>query len=158
MALWPVARKHLPRPATRPQGGGTQRADDEAMFAAVLYVLVSESPWRALPKTFAVSWQNTHRRFTEWSEAGLWDRLRDACRDPQVPVRLRQWADAVALLAERRLERAPAPAHRTPAATAPAGRLKPRILLHGRGNFTARLFGPSHTPAQPARRQSLRRA
>ncbi|GAA2422277.1 transposase [Streptomyces glaucus] len=167
MVLWPLARRHLPRPAVRPQGGGTQRADDEAMFAAIVYVLVSGVPWRALPKTFAVSWQNTHRRFTQWSGAGLWDRLRDTARRQQMPGHLQQWADTVAALAEERLNRtmttapAPAPAGAAPsrAAGRPGGGLKPGIRLHEQGDFTVRLFGPDHGPAeQQVTDQELRRA
>jgi transposase len=166
MVLWPLARRHLPRPAVRPQGGGTQRADDEAMFAAIVYVLVSGVPWRALPKTFAVSWQNAHRRFTQWSGAGLWDRLRDTARRQQMPGHLRQWADTVAALAEERLNRTPAgTASPTPAGTAartagrPAGTVKPGLRVHEQVDFTIRLFGPDHSQAErQATERELRRA
>ncbi|MFC6700361.1 transposase [Streptomyces thermocoprophilus] len=148
------------------QGGGTQRADDEAMFAAIVYVLVSGVPWRALPKTFAVSWQNAHRRFTQWSGAGLWDRLRDTARRQQMPGHLRQWADTVAALAEERLNRTPAgTASPTPAGTAartagrPAGTVKPGLRVHEQGDFTIRLFGPDHSQAErQATERELRRA
>ncbi|MEU1513147.1 transposase [Streptomyces sp. NPDC005811] len=147
MMLWPLARHYLPRPAQRPQGGGTQRADDEAMFAAIVYVLVSGVPWRALPKTFAVSWQNTHRRFTQWSEAGLWDRIREASRKQQMPGQMRHWADVVGALAEERLNRTPAPVERIPAAPRRSTGLKPGIRVHQPGDFTVRLFGPSRSTA-----------
>lgn len=157
MMLWPLARHYLPRPAQRPQGGGTQRADDEAMFAAIVYVLVSGVPWRALPKTFAVSWQNTHRRFTQWSEAGLWDRIREASRRQQMPGQMRHWADTVGALAEERLNRAAAPMERPPVATRRTAGLKPGIRVHQQGDFTVRLFGPGRaTVEQPG--QELRRA
>ncbi|MFH8337125.1 transposase [Streptomyces sp. AM6-12] len=157
MVLWPLARPYLPRPAARPQGGGTQRADDEAMFAAIVYVLVSGVPWRALPKAFTVSWQNTHRRFTQWSEAGLWNRIRESSRRPQMPGHTRQWADIIGALAEERLNRtAPAPA-RSPQAQPRRGEgLNPRIRLHQPGDLTVRLFGPTRAPAEAAG-QALRR-
>lgn len=153
MVLWPLARRHIPRPALRRQGGGTQRADDEAMFAAILYVLVSGVPWRALPKTFAVSWQNTHRRFTQWSALGLWDRIQYASLDPRTPPTVRQWADRMRSLADARAGRptgndggaaAYGPEFDAQAArTTPAAELRPRprIRVHEPDGFTDRLFG-----------------
>lgn len=148
MALWPLARPYLPRPAARPQGGGTQRADDEAMFAAIVYVLVSGVPWRALPKAFAVSWQNTHRRFTQWSEAGLWDRIRDSSRRQQTPGPTRQWADIIGALAEDRLNRVAPTVSRPPQAPRRGDGLNPHIRLHQPGDLTVRLFGPARAPAE----------
>jgi len=150
MLLWPLARPHLPLHAVRPQGGGSQRADDEAMFAAILYVLVSEVPWRALPKTFTVSWQNTHRRFTQWSEAGLWAYIRKASRAPGTPAYTRQWADVIGTLAEKRLKRPqPMPADRTSQPPRRGEGPKPRTRLHQPGDLTVRLFGPYRPPAAP---------
>ncbi|WP_320777262.1 transposase [Streptomyces sp. CRN 30] len=159
MLLWPLARPHLPVHAVRPQGGGTQRADDEAMFAAIVYVLVSGVPWRALPKTFTVSWQNTHRRFTQWSEAGLWAYIRKASRAPGTPADTRQWADIIGTLAEKRLNRPqPLPAAERPAQPPRRSEgLKPRIRLHQPGDLTVRLFGPYRPPADPPGQASAER-
>lgn len=49
--------------------------DDEAVFAAVIYVLVSACAWRALPPCFGASKSTVHRRFAIWSRAGVWGRL-----------------------------------------------------------------------------------
>ncbi|GGW57152.1 hypothetical protein GCM10010503_38110 [Streptomyces lucensis JCM 4490] len=38
----------LPLARVRPQGGGVANIDDEAVFAAIIYVLVSGCAWRAL--------------------------------------------------------------------------------------------------------------
>lgn len=145
MVLWPLAQWLLPEPTVRPQGGGTQRTDDEAVFAAVLFVLVSEVPWRALPRTFGVSWQHAHRRFGQWSEAGLWERLREAARDPRFPGNVQHWADGVARSAALRGSRGTELTAVVPAAPLvgpprPPGR--PMVRTHEKGNFTARLFGP----------------
>jgi len=104
MVLWPLARRHVPEPALRPQGGGTRRSDDEAMFAAIVYVLVSGVAWRSLPKTFGVSWQTAHRRFTQWSEAGLWKRLSEVPETPLVPPLVRRWALETGARVEERRE------------------------------------------------------
>ncbi|MFE4024144.1 transposase [Streptomyces sp. NPDC059101] len=51
--LWEIARPLLPPARVRPQGGGVANIDDEAVFAAIIYVLVSGCAWRALPPCFA---------------------------------------------------------------------------------------------------------
>ncbi|MER7506707.1 transposase, partial [Nonomuraea pusilla] len=47
--LWEIVRPLLPPARVRPQGGGTRNTPDEAVFAAIVYVLVSGCAWRALP-------------------------------------------------------------------------------------------------------------
>ncbi|MFI7325653.1 transposase [Streptomyces rubiginosohelvolus] len=39
--LWEIARPLLPPDRVRTQGGGVANIDDEAVFAAIIYVLVS---------------------------------------------------------------------------------------------------------------------
>lgn len=73
--LWEITRPLLPPPRLRPQGGGTANIDDEAVFAAIVYVLVSGCAWRALPPCFGISKSTAHRRFLIWSRAGVWGRL-----------------------------------------------------------------------------------
>lgn len=65
----------LPPARVRPQGGGVTNIDDEAVFAAIVYVLVSECAWRALPPCFGASKSTVHRRFVVWPKAGVWGRL-----------------------------------------------------------------------------------
>jgi transposase len=57
-----------------PAGGGVQNIDDEAVFAAIVYVLVSGCAWRALPQCFGASKSTVHRRFAIWSRAGVFAR------------------------------------------------------------------------------------
>ncbi|GGV04769.1 hypothetical protein GCM10010211_84860 [Streptomyces albospinus] len=73
--LWEIARPLLPLARVRPQGGGVANIDDEAVFAAIIYVLVSGCAWRALPPCFGASKSTVHRRFLIWSRAGVWGRL-----------------------------------------------------------------------------------
>ncbi|MER7305536.1 IS5 family transposase [Streptomyces griseoluteus] len=73
--LWEIARPLLPLARVRPQGGGVANIDDEAVFAAIIYVLVSGCAWRALPPCFGASKSTAHRRFLIWSRAGVWGRL-----------------------------------------------------------------------------------
>ncbi|MBT2470514.1 transposase [Streptomyces sp. ISL-66] len=101
--LWPLARHLLATGPVRPQGGGTRRADEEAVFAAVLYILVSGESWRALPKSFPVSWQNAHRRFGQWCDEDLWNRMEATARaTPHISAPVRDWAERVAEAARSR--------------------------------------------------------
>ncbi len=79
--LWELVRPLLPPDRVRPQGGGTANIDHEAVFAAVVYVLVSGCSWRALPPCFGASRATVHRRFLIWSRAGVWGRLHQAVLD-----------------------------------------------------------------------------
>lgn len=82
--LWELARPLLPPPRVRPQGGGVRNLNDEAVFAAIVYVLVSGCAWRALPPCFGASKSTVHRRFTIWAKAGVWARLHRAVLDRMV--------------------------------------------------------------------------
>lgn len=64
------------RGACRPQGGGRRRADDRGVLAAILFVATSGCTWRHFPPMFGASRQTAHRRFTHWTEACIWDKLR----------------------------------------------------------------------------------
>ena len=74
--FWQVAQRLIPAPAARPQGGGKRRADDRAVLAAIVYLVQAGCSWRKLPAAlFGVSRATAHRRFTEWTRSGLWERL-----------------------------------------------------------------------------------
>ncbi|WP_406630130.1 transposase [Amycolatopsis sp. WGS_07] len=135
MTLWPYAEPLLPNPASRPQGGGTPRIQDEATFAAICYVLATGCAWRELPKTFGVSWQTAHRRFTHWANAGLWTALGELSGDETAEAPTRAWAEALSEAAATRLRSAGA----RPAAA--AERPRPRILREFSGHFVEQLFG-----------------
>ncbi|WP_329460806.1 IS5 family transposase [Streptomyces sp. NBC_01497] len=79
--LWEIAEPLLPPFMVRLQGGGTQDAPDETLFAAIIYVLVSGCAWRSLPPCFGISKSTAHRRFLIWSRAGVWGRLHEAVLD-----------------------------------------------------------------------------
>ena len=74
--FWQVAEPLIRVPAKRPQGGGKRRVDDRAVLAAIVYLVQAGCSWRKLPATlFGVSRPTVHRRFTEWTADGLWERL-----------------------------------------------------------------------------------
>lgn len=74
--FWQVAQPLIPVPEPRPQGGGKRRADDRAVLAAIVYLVQAGCSWPKLPAAmFGTSRSTVHRRFTEWTHAGLWVRL-----------------------------------------------------------------------------------
>ncbi|GGZ23647.1 transposase [Streptomyces nitrosporeus] len=75
--MWEIAGPLIPPSRARPQGGGTQDTPDEALFTAIVHVLVSGCVWRVLPPCFGISKSTAHRRFLIWSRAGVWGRLHE---------------------------------------------------------------------------------
>jgi transposase len=73
--LWAVVEPLIPLPKTRPQGGGKTRLNNREVFTAITFVLTSRCAWHQLPANFNVTTPTAHRRFTEWTDAGLWYRL-----------------------------------------------------------------------------------
>ena len=53
--------------------GATAR-DNRRFVEAVLYRYRAGIPWRDLPERFG-DCKNTHRRFTRWAKAGIWERV-----------------------------------------------------------------------------------
>ena len=45
------------------------------MLAAIVFVATTGCTWRQLPSGFGPSRPTAHRRFTEWSRAGVWGKL-----------------------------------------------------------------------------------
>lgn len=61
--------------------GGHAPAYPRAVFTAIVYVLVSECAWRLLPLSPGADFRTAHRRFGQWTGAGLWRRIRVAVLD-----------------------------------------------------------------------------
>ncbi|GAB3116879.1 hypothetical protein GCM10027160_26540 [Streptomyces calidiresistens] len=79
--LWEPVEPLLPCERVRPQGGGTRNTPDEAVFAAIAYVLNSGCAWRHLPLCFGIPGSTAHRRFPIRPRAGMWARLHRAVLD-----------------------------------------------------------------------------
>ena len=93
--LWALAQPLIPGFERRPQGGGTAPVDDRAVFTAIVFVLTSGCAWRYLPPSFGVTVPTAHRRFTEWTKAGLWRLLHRAVLDELGGQGLIDWSRAV---------------------------------------------------------------
>lgn len=101
-ALWNLVEPLIPPVKIRRQGGGRSRVSDRAIFTAIVFVLTSGCAWRHLPSSFGVTVPTVHRRFQEWTDAGLWLRLRRAAADRQTTGDENEWIHAVLEAAERR--------------------------------------------------------
>ncbi len=93
--LWEIVEPLLPAQRERPQGGGTRRVNDRAVFTAIVYVLTTGYAWRHLPAEFEVSKATAHRRFVTWTQAGLGRRLHRAVLDRLGEQAAIDWSRAV---------------------------------------------------------------
>ena len=93
--LWEIVQPLIPAVPPRPQGGGTAVTDDRAVFTAVVFVISSGCAWRHLPPSFGVSVPTAHRRFTAWTEAGLWPKLHRAVLDRLGSAGDIDWSSAI---------------------------------------------------------------
>jgi transposase len=94
--LWDLVQPHLPKFRSRTQGGGTAPLPDRQVFTAITYVLTSGCAWRDLPPSFGIPFQTAHRRFTQWTKAGVWPRLHRAVLDELGSQGLIDWSRAIA--------------------------------------------------------------
>jgi transposase len=73
--LWETIEPLLPPEPPKPQGGRPP-IDDRAALTGIVFVLKSGIPWEMLPKEMGCgSGMSCWRRFKEWHEAGVWERL-----------------------------------------------------------------------------------
>jgi len=61
------------------QCGSTGR-DNRMFVEGVLWVARTGAPWRDLPPEFG-NWNSTFRRFSRWSEKGVWERMFETLAD-----------------------------------------------------------------------------
>ncbi|ONI91734.1 hypothetical protein ALI22I_07660 [Saccharothrix sp. ALI-22-I] len=64
-----------------PQDGAPEPVSDQAVFTAIVFILTSGCRWQNLPPAFNLPAPMVYRRFTQWTDAGLWQRLHQAVVD-----------------------------------------------------------------------------
>jgi transposase len=105
-SLWAVVEPLIPAAKVRRQGGGRGRVCNRSVFTAIVFVLSSGCAWRHLPASFGVTVPTVHRRFQEWTDLGLWVRLRRAAADGACGNDEIDWIRAVLDAADRRAAKA----------------------------------------------------
>lgn len=59
---------------------GSSGRNNRLFVEAVLWIVRTGSPWRDLPEAFG-EWNSVFRRFSRWSQKGVWNRLFEAMSD-----------------------------------------------------------------------------
>lgn len=76
--LWAQIQPLIPKGKPHPLGCHRPRVDDRSAMDAILFVLRTGCQWEALSATGICSKSSAHRRFQEWTQAGvfrdLWNR------------------------------------------------------------------------------------
>ncbi|WP_425585564.1 transposase [Streptomyces lunalinharesii] len=73
--LWELFQRVASVAPLAAQVGGRRRYGDREVLAAIFFVATSGCTWRQTPEDFGPSRATVHRRFTEWSQARVWDEL-----------------------------------------------------------------------------------
>jgi transposase len=72
--LWAQLEPLLPRRPEHPLGCHNPRVPDRNAMNAILFVLRTGCQWNALRATGICSSSSAHRRFLEWTEAGVFEK------------------------------------------------------------------------------------
>lgn len=72
--LIPVAERSTGREYQRRSGGGRKPMMARQIFTAILYVLRTGCPWKALPRGFGCA-STVHRHYLEWERLGFFRAL-----------------------------------------------------------------------------------
>ncbi len=62
---------------------GVTARDNRLFLNAVLWIAKTGAPWRDLPERFG-RWDNLWKRFDRWAKKGVWKRVFEALRDPDL--------------------------------------------------------------------------
>jgi transposase len=75
-ALWDEIEPLLPPPPPRSPKGGRPPVDNRKALRGIIFVNRTGIPWQMLPAdAFGVSGSSCWRRFSEWTDAGIWPAL-----------------------------------------------------------------------------------
>ena len=64
----------------RPDQRGSTGRDNRMFVEGVLWIVRTGAPWRDLPEAFG-EWNSVFRRFSRWSQKGVWHRIFEALSD-----------------------------------------------------------------------------
>ncbi|WP_369387350.1 TniQ family protein [Streptomyces sp. CG1] len=81
--LWDLFQQVVPTTPEREPAITSRRHGNRESLAAIVFTAISGCGWNQLPLGFGLSGQTAYRRFIEWTEAGVWIRLRQLL--PAIP-------------------------------------------------------------------------
>jgi transposase len=73
--LWAKIEPLLPARPPHPLGCHNPRVDDRKAMSAIFFVLKTGCQWQALDATGICNHSSAHRRFQEWTKAGLFEAI-----------------------------------------------------------------------------------
>jgi transposase len=76
--LWVEIETLIPPQPPPRYRGGRKRANDRNLLDAMLYILWTGAPWRAMPKEFGPH-QTVYDRFVEWQRGGVFEDIWRRC-------------------------------------------------------------------------------
>jgi len=53
---------------------GVTAKDNRVFLNGVIWIFKTGAPWRDLPERYG-HWKNVHRRFSRWSQSGIFDKI-----------------------------------------------------------------------------------
>ena len=77
---WERVKDRLPG---QPGDPGVTAKDNRLFINAVLWIAKTGAPWRDLPERFG-PWGSVWKRFDRWAKKGVWQRVFEALRDPDL--------------------------------------------------------------------------
>jgi transposase len=90
--LWAKIEPLLPPPEPHPLGCHNPRVPDRQAMDAILFRLRTGCQWNALNATGICSSSSAHRRFQEWTEAGVFEQLWELCLQEYDELKGLEWA------------------------------------------------------------------
>ena len=69
----------------KPGDPGVTAKDNRLFINAVFWIAKTGAPWRDLPERFG-PWDNVFQRFNRWCKKGVFDRIFETLRDPDLEV------------------------------------------------------------------------
>ena len=67
----------------QPGDPGVTAKDNHLFINAVLWIAKTGAPWRDLPERFG-PWGSVWKRFDRWAKKGVWERVFEGLRDPDL--------------------------------------------------------------------------
>ena len=89
--LWATIEPLLPPPPTHPLGCHRPRVPNRRAMDAIFFVLRTGCQWNALNATGICSSSSAHRRFQEWVDAGVFERLWAHCLEDYDAAHQIEW-------------------------------------------------------------------
>lgn len=81
---WGLIKHLLPGKEGDP---GARGEDNRRFVNAVIWIARTSAPWRDLPERFG-EWNSVYQRFNRWSKSGVWQRVFQAVKLPDLEALL----------------------------------------------------------------------